>query len=403
MSRQQAAGSRQQAAGSRQQAAGSGQQAADSGQQAAGSRQQAAGSRQQDVVQRIVRLKRFFVCCLLFAACSLLPAVCCLADIFPKSGTETGGDVVTISGLTPCNPCTTPTVKFDGVTSPRVTTTGSGTIQVITPPHAPGPVGITISPASSGSVSDAFTYVQRETLLTDNFERVLIPLSLGSKQFPGAYFSLWASELWIYNSNPWSSEILFGNPDANCCPSPVIAGAETLNASYVGSSQQAFGILVWLQKGSSRGINFSLQVRDVSRAKIQSGTEMPVVRESEFKYTIDLLNVPIDPGSSRTALRIFNLDGTTQLVPVHIVITKAGAGDVLADDSGVALRAVGESRGIPSFARYTSLDDLVLRYPQLAGAGPIEISVSTSGSQKIWAFAAVTNNNTQLITTVFPH
>ncbi|GEM_PF-895145 len=358
-------------------------------------KQTAEGKQQKSVVQRIVRLG-------VFLSCALLPAVCCLADIFPRSGSETGGDVITISGLNACSPCVAPSVRFGGVASQKVSVVSSGTLQVITPPHVPGAVNITIEPSSFGSVSVPFTYTTSGTLLKDNFERVLIPLSLGAKQFPGAYFSLWASELWIYNSNPWNSEILFGNPDSNAGSRPVIAAGETRNASYVGSSQQAFGLLVWVQRGSSRGINFSLQIRDISRAKIQSGTEMPIVRESEFKDTIDLLNVPIDPGISRTALRIFNLDATGQ-VPVHIVITRAGGGEVLVDDSSVLLLVAGFGGTVQTFAHFVSLDDLFLRYPQLAGAGPVEISISTAGSEKIWAFAAVTNNNTQLITTVFPH
>jgi hypothetical protein len=33
----------------------------------------------------------------------------------------------------------------------------------------------------------------------------------------------------------------------------------------------------------------------------------------------------------------------------------------------------------------------------------VHISVSTTGTEKIWSFVAVTNNATQLITTIMPH
>jgi hypothetical protein len=324
-----------------------------------------------------------------------LPA---LADISvtPTSGSQTGGDVVTVSGLT-CTDCSTATIRFGGVASPRVTAVSSGTVQAITPPHVPGTVAVT---SDAGSGSPSFTYVS--TFVSSNYERVLIPLSLGAGQFPGAYGSLWASELWIFNGNPWTGEVLWGNPDATCCPKNVLEAGEMRKADYVASTQTPFGLVAWLQKGSSRGMTFSLQVRDVSRAKLHSGTEMPLVHESEFHESIDLLNVPIEPASSRAALRVFNLDAPNQ-IPIRIVITPAAGGDPLVDDSTVFLRIAGVGGSVPSFARFVSLDDLAARYPQIANAGRVQISVSTGTDAKVWAFAAITNNATQLITTVLPH
>jgi len=338
-------------------------------------------------------------------ACYLLSAICCLAadiTVTPKSGSENGGDLVTLSGLTACNDCPGPTVRFGGVFSPQVTNLGNGVLQAITPPHVPGTVDVSVDPGFGGTVTNAFTYVTSGTLISANYERILIPLSLGSQQFPGAYGSLWASEIWVYNGNPWAGEMLFGNPDATCCPKTLIEAGEMRKADYIASSLTPFGIVAWVQKGSSRGMNFSLQVRDVSRAKLHSGTEMPVVHESEFHDSIDLLNVPIEPSSSRTALRVFNLDAPNQF-PIRIVITRAAGGDPLVDDNTVVLRIAGVGGTVPSFARFVSLDDLAGRYPQIVGVGPVQISVSTGTDAKVWAFAAVTNNATQLITTVLPH
>lgn len=333
--------------------------------------------------------------------CLLSVAGCLEAQqlaITPTQGTETGGDAVTISGLS-CIDCSGAVIRFAGTPSPKVTAIAVGVVQAITPPHAPSTVDVT---TDDGTLAKVFTYVQAGTFLASNFEAVLIPLSLGAKQFPGGYGSLWASELWIYNGNRWASELLFGNPDNNGGASPVVIQGETRNGQYISSAQSAFGLLAWVQKGSAKAFTFELQARDVSRAKLHSGTEMPVVHESEFRDSIDLLNVPIEPASSRIALRVFNLDSSREF-PVHVVITPAAGGEALVDDETLIVRGGAGGGTFRSYARYGSDDDLVARYPQLANAGRVHISVSTTGTEKIWSFVAVTNNATQLITTIMPH
>lgn len=342
--------------------------------------------------QRFIRV--LFFCC-------LLSAVCCLnAEIVisPIQASETGGDLVTISGLS-CLDCTNAVIRFGGTPAQKVTTPGIGVVQAITPPHTRGTFDVT---TDDGTLANAFTYVAAGTFIASNFEPILIPLSLGASQFPGGYGSLWASELWINNGNRWTSELLFGNPDGTCCAGPIVTPAETRNGQYIASTQSAFGLLAWVQKGSSKGYTFELQARDVSRAKLHSGTEMPVVHAAEFKDSIDLLNVPIEPASSRIALRVFNLDSNREF-PVHVVITPAAGGEALVDDETLVVRQIAAGGTVRSYARYGSFDDLAARYPQLANVGRVQITVSTTGTEKIWAFVAVTNNATQLITTVMAH
>jgi IPT/TIG domain len=334
----------------------------------------------------------------LFALVAALPLVAQTSS--PTRGTTTGGDLITITNAGQCTDgCPAPRVQFGGVLSPRVVV-HAGYVTAITPPHSAGTVQVTVDPI--GPVG-TFTYVPSGSIIDPNYERVLIPLSLGTGQFPGAYGSLWASEIWIHNANPFASEVLFGNPDCTSCGlnQPVINAGELRDARYIAANGVPFGLIAWTQKGAEGGLTFSLQVRDVSRAKLHSGTEMPVIYESQFRDSITLLNVPIEPASSRSALRIFNLDAANQL-PVRIVIRPVAGGDPLVDDT-IYLRIAGFGGVVPSFARYTSVDDLAARYPQLAGAGNVWITVTTPDASKIWAFAAVTNNDTQLITTVVPH
>jgi hypothetical protein len=331
-----------------------------------------------------------------------LAAVPALAELSPVRGTTSGGDAVVISDLT-CGACTPVTVTFGGIASPRIVSSGNNRVVAITPPHAAGAVTVVLSAGATQNVG-TFTYVASGTIIDDNYERALIPLSLGGGQFPGAYGSVWASELWIHNSNSFATEVLFGNPD--CAPNcsltrPVVNPGETRDARYMAATGVPFGLIAWVQKGGEEGLTFSLQVRDISRARLHSGTEMPVVYESKFRDSLTLLNVPLEPASSRTAVRVFNLDASNQL-PVRILITPAATNEVLVDDT-LNLRQAGVGGLVPAFARYTSVDDLVARYPQLNGISAVRITLSTPDATRIWAFAAVTNNETQLITTVVPH
>jgi len=57
-----------------------------------------------------------------------------------------------------------------------------------------------------------------------------------------------------------------------------------------------------------------------------------------------------------------------------------------------------------------TISDLVARYPQLAGAGPLRIELRREfdtdfgpADPGIWGFVSVTNNDTQQVTVIAPH
>jgi hypothetical protein len=67
------------------------------------------------------------------------------------------------------------------------------------------------------------------------------------------------------------------------------------------------GFLYYLQKGAAEDVGFSLHISDLSRSSQNVGTEVGVVRERDFRTTVDILNVPID-GRSRATLRLYGTD-----------------------------------------------------------------------------------------------
>src|SRR5690242_16382179 len=125
--------------------------------------QRTAGSAQR--AQRTTTLRAWFFCCLLSAVCC--PAMHAQLAVSPTQGTETGGDLVTVSGLS-CTDCTGAIIRFGSTPSPKVTGAGIGVAQVITPPHGIGTVDVT---TDDGTISKAFTYVQAGTYVASNFER----------------------------------------------------------------------------------------------------------------------------------------------------------------------------------------------------------------------------------------
>jgi hypothetical protein len=104
--------------------------------------------------------------------------------------------------------------------------------------------------------------------------------------------------------------------------------------------------------------------------------------------------VPTDP-KYRVALRLFRTDGAPA-VSFNIYSmtddTRLAGGQLL-------LTAPTSNPMFTSLA----IGDLVQRFPQLAGKGPLRIEVGQPSSRAGWALVSVTNNETQHVTVIAPH
>lgn len=132
-------------------------------------------------------------------------------------------------------------------------------------------------------------------------------------------------------------------------------------------------------------------MHDVSRANLNFGTEIPLVRFRDMEeLNIALLGVPTEPGF-RNTLRIY---GTTGM---RIIVTVQGRDPVI-----VALPQP-ENDFEPAYAVFTD-------FP--VGAGTLWVRLealpAASGPSppiyfgNFWAFITVTNNETQAISTITP-
>ena len=148
------------------------------------------------------------------------------------------------------------------------------------------------------------------------------------------------------------------------------------------------GRFVLVPKNDLPRLSMNLRVQDNSREELNFGTEMPIVRESEFvtgRIVFPMVHVAYQ--YFRNTLRIYAERPVDVLVtvgeqpPVRIALT--GATDLFD----------------PAYGVFTD-------FPHVLGKQiPVIVEVDPSGLTTpvpIWAFITVTNNQTQVITTITP-
>jgi len=334
-----------------------------------------------------------------------------ITSVTPSSGTVYGGDLVTITyenfsiDCPICSPPFVAGVLFGGVPSTDVRPFGDGkTIAAVTPTHGnPGPVAVSIVNYQNAAVTapGAFTYVAAD-LDRAGFEMILIPAPLvePSSPLPGANGSKWVSDLYVRNGG--NAGALTFLPDAICkiCspstpPEILPPGATRRYGGYA----LLPGHYLFVQKAELDFYAFSLRVRDVSRAAQNEGTEIPVVRESELRNRpIQLLNVPLN-ATSRAALRVFETKADPFSAPVAYVTITSLTDSHNAAFVRLSLSYDSASDDFPYAPGYATINDLRAATSLPEGQYRVEVIPQNYTG---WAFVAVTNNETQLVTAITP-
>jgi len=241
--------------------------------------------------------------------------------------------------------------------------------------------------------------------------RVLIPVYL-EEPAAGAFGSLWTTPLAIYNGT--SSTFQFDPACLEVCRdhAPLTPGKtqqqiETFTWEWrSGQPTRVLGLTTIAGKDSPAALSFQLRAADISRSATNAGTEVPVVRETEFRTsTVHLLNVPVDP-QFRLTLRIYEMNAAESDFAVRIYDQAA---NLLLGSSMVHLTMpiapnLPHLNGVPVAPAYLQIGDLAALIP--AGAAlpqmlRVEIEPKTSGSA-FWGFISITNNQTQHVTLVTP-
>lgn len=241
-------------------------------------------------------------------------------------------------------------------------------------------------------------------------ERILLPVA--SHAFQGAYGSFWVTRFTIVNDLDRS---LVQGEDAGpfgdcffppCEPLPPIPANTAFDPVLPRPNLDwKPGLLIYVARDIADRLYFSLRVQDTSRQSLTWGTEIPVVRERDFRTgKIILPNVPID-SRFRQSLRVYDVDESTATcnrVMVRLFNQQSGA--TLGTRELELTAPNGGPCGPTSFLPYPDAAELHGIAQLLTGSAPdvVGVEITPLTPFRYWAFISVTNNETQHVTTITP-
>jgi hypothetical protein len=290
----------------------------------------------------------------------------------------------------PVNSCPPPAITFDGAPATNIVQIDQSHFQAVTPAHAAGAVLVKVAGDSFTKSSYAFRYIDPAAPPSPKFfDRALIPVIFNG---PGAFGSNWVTELSLRNDNtftvePWRP---IGGMAEIIPRQPLLFSGDAPGGLFVGIPLQASGSLA-LHAG----------VRDTSRAGSEWSTEIPIVREEQFSTVgIDLLDIPADP-RYRTMLRIYSTENPVfaNNSRVHVIVYSLENGGIYRSffatlSNGSGCTDAGSCADHPSSVAVADV---------ATGNFSGRVGVQIQSTLPIWAFATVTNNETQHVTVVSPH
>src|SRR5947209_4818998 len=242
-----------------------------------------------------------------FLLASPLLAQPSISSIYPASGPTSGGTFVHIlgsdlSGLPlacPALMCSN-YVQFGDALGTIIINTDTE-IVVETPRHDAATVDVVVNIAGKGKITFplAFRYDNADS---SSYQRVLLPVIASNT--PGAFDSLWQSEVSLSNHSDTAVTITYGQCEGQglfCFSLPVPAHG----SAFLTPSNSGGGLFLSVPRGRIDDIDINLRVQDVSRQSQTWGTQIPVVRDTDFRAVVLLHNVPTD-ARFRSGLRAYN-------------------------------------------------------------------------------------------------
>jgi hypothetical protein len=330
-----------------------------------------------------------------------------ITQLLPAVSTSSGGAEVTILGsdlMTDVQcflPCPT-TVSFGNVTVPLKAESDTRLL-VIAPAHAPGVVDLVVNVAGKTVEPIPFTFTPDDD---DAYAVGLVPVHVDGI-LHGAFGAQWKTDLWMRNSGRTDIEIAPWPCGGVCtadfprktalAPGRSLRNLPPLDSAADGNPSR----LVYIPRSDAANISFSLRFADVSRASLDGGVELPVIREQELLGdTAQLFNIPLGR-SFRVMLRLYDLSYTSSRFLVKVYPqSESDEASVHSLELTATATQGGTFRPKAAYAQFdiTSLLGEPKAWPETAR---IEVTPLTPGSN-FWAFASITNNDTQIVTLVTP-
>jgi hypothetical protein len=247
---------------------------------------------------------------------------------------------------------------------------------------------------------------------TGEFAFLLLPVAIF--ETPGAAGARWRSDVsyFVTGNEPVSLFPFFIECRVTCLPDPPFgypsdAGITTVVQGGLRPIEQP-GRLFYTEKENVKSIFWSLNIRDTARALENAGTELPVITEKDLhSKAMQLISIPTNPQfrlllriydpsagtGTRATIRIYNSDG---MRPEPLIGQMMVDLAVPADNTATPL-------GLPISPGYSQIPLNGELFPGLSSASRIRVEVTPNDpARPLWAFVSITNNLTNLITTVTP-
>ena len=313
-------------------------------------------------------------------------------SITPTTGPTSGGTTVTVKGDFGFFNYA---VIFGGVVATSSTKVDDHTLVAVTPPHLPGRSSVSLFEYDIGVATDmTFDFYGSTPSI---YERVLLPTF--TRPVQGAFGSEFHTDLRIANSGT-GRIFLYGlkrycGPDFSC---PGISdldwplavdGGDELAPNYAEPTGEP-GQFLWITKSEGAELAMNLRVYDVTRSDLNFGTEIPIVRDSEWKINrMTFLGVPTDP-RFRNTLRIYGGNYPfTALVKVGDRPVVRVPMSLTTDHFDVGYGVFSDFPSDGGFVRVTVDFE-------------VDFESVVAPEVQMWGMITVTNNDTQTITTITP-
>ena len=232
-------------------------------------------------------------------------------------------------------------------------------------------------------------------LAAAEYEKLMLPVA-PSVVYCG-YHSKYDTRLVAFNGNDRPVDRFCA--DEMCGALPAATGTVVLG-EHIPVPKPAF---LYVPRDIARDMQMSLIVEssDVLRPEERSYTELPVVRESDFRDgKIQIVGVRMDDGFRKT-LRIYGLNGSEgALVRVRVYALRAST-PAYEHDYWLYPSAERTADGLDAAPSFNMECDLTGYVENYGAPVRVELEPLTPGA-KIWGFVSITNNVTQHFYTVVP-
>lgn len=264
-------------------------------------------------------------------------------------------------------------------------------------------------------------FAQQQNVNLNDYDVLLVPVFFFGA---GAHGSDWETRIDMVSSDEATADMpvpLFNEPFEETCGTPDGRIEPRFTRSVCREFASPAGLLVYVPREvDQKKVQFKARIRDLSRQATSAGTEIPVLRESDFRVEpFYLLNVPSD-ARFRANLRVYG--GLETFSPEFRFIYPSGGvvGLEIYDSRDLLTPIVNttldlsapqsiEGSGVLTQPAYVSIGDLVATYPQLANVPeytiriePYQSIVDPPREESVWAFVSITNNDTEQVTTITP-